>query len=129
MNLRDGLDWKAQSAAQALLKGSGAGEKFAILATKTLGVLQEAGIYSVILFLHTRRKDEQDTALKIMGALDQQAVGLAPSTIVLRDFSSRATYYTETICTDLHFTLMTKALWEQTLIYTRYGAKASKSQE
>jgi hypothetical protein len=124
MNLREGLDWKAQSASQELVNKVAA--ELENLSTKALGVLQEAGIYAVVLFFHTRGKEERQTAERIMQVLDGLALQVVKDDKPLNNFQSRAKYYTEKICSDLHATLMTRAVWEQTLIYARYGAKAVK---
>ena len=43
--------------------------------------------------------------------------------------STALQFLTDHICNDLDRLLMVKQLWEQTLIYGRYGAKAREAEE
>lgn len=124
MDLKSGLDWRAQ---QSALRLCDAGQKYKALdnlATKTLGVLQENGIYPSVLFLRTRKEDREvaDAILKELHAL-AQAKELGGER-VCSDTKQYLKYYSEKICSDLDTLLLTRSLWEQTLIYTRYAAKA-----
>jgi len=102
------------------------------VATKTAGVLQENGVYACILFLFSR-PDKEELFAKV---IREQFIKLLDSEMlkplklefkgnkeksqeVLKHFSDR-------VCGDLDELLLVKSLYEQTLIYTRYGAKARK---
>jgi hypothetical protein len=107
------------------------------LATKTLGVLQEQGVYAAVLFLYSRTSDEQKMAPAIRGPLfrllqDEEGQYELP---VFRskpvpgneaDAKTALAFYSDHVCNDLDTLLLVKELYEQTLIYARYGAKAAK---
>jgi hypothetical protein len=98
------------------------------LATKTLGVLQEQGVYAATLFTFTRPDKEK----KIAETMRQQLIGLARKGIldktlppVTADTAKETlAFVTTQIANDLDTLLLVKQVWEQTLIYVRYGAKA-----
>ena len=98
------------------------------LVTKVLGVLQENGIYACFLFLfsRSREKDEQ-----ISEVVREQLIELAAEDLRFawgnpdsKDARDVLPFVSDTICAELDPLLMTKELFEQTLIYARYGAKA-----
>lgn len=106
------------------------------LTTKTLGVLQENGVYAAYLYLYSRSEGEQPIAKQIRMQLLPLTSKLHLSSPTDRkaipqdaDTSAVLNYLTESICKDLDTLLLVKQLWEQTLIYTRYGAKARGVQE
>jgi hypothetical protein len=101
------------------------------LATKTLGVVQENGIYAGMLFLWSRTgKADEAIALRIRGALLKlltDRLGITPTGSEKADADNAAetlVYLNNRVCKELDTLIMVKQLWEQTLIYTRYGAKA-----
>jgi hypothetical protein len=103
------------------------------LVTKTLGVLQEQGVYACMLFLFSRRGDEKKIAEKMRPSL-YQLLGELPA---FKDQAPSATddikavlhdFYAKKVCQNLDTLLLVKELYEQTLIYARYTAKA-KGQE
>jgi len=101
------------------------------LVTKALGVLQENGVYACFLFLfsRSREKDEQISKvvrgqLILLAAEDLPFGWKAPRS---KDAQEVLPYISDTICAKLDPLLMAKELFEQTLIYARYGAKARKS--
>jgi len=113
------LDWHAAQAGQQIIKttktrrNNGKEEEIKAndvenLATKALGVLQENGVYAAFLYLYSRSENEQHIA--------------KPAEQVLK-------FLTDAICNDLDRLLLVKQLWEQTLIYARYGAKARGVEE
>ena len=129
------LDQKAAQHAQVMVK-EGVQVKDAKAAenliTKTLGVLQEQGVYASMLFLFSRSSDEGKIAPKLRHRLyrllqdlpryqgDQELTGFdegAKAEPVLR-------FYAKKVCGELDTLLLVKELYEQTLIYARYGAKA-----
>ncbi|RLC90210.1 MAG: hypothetical protein DRI37_02045 [Chloroflexi bacterium] len=96
------------------------------LATKALGVLQAQGVYAATLFLYSRTgKADKAIAPVIRGELLNLVPPLAPGATAPADEAQAAlSFVTEHIAGDLDTLLLVKQVWEQTLIYVRYGAKA-----
>lgn len=131
------LDQKAAKYAQEMITQSvklKEAKKIETLITKTLGVLQEQGVYACILFLFSRTSDEAIIAPELRWQLYKLLQAVPPfdknqelaklqketkSGDVLIFFSSQ-------VCNDLDTLFLVKELYEQTLIYARYGAKAAK---
>jgi hypothetical protein len=95
------------------------------LVTKALGVLQENGVYAVTLFLYSRSGPDK----KVSPAVRQHLLKLAADELVQQpapeDKADKTlAFVTEHISDDLDMLLLVKQVWAQTLIYTRYGAKA-----
>lgn len=105
------------------------------LATKALGVLQENGVYACFLFLCSRTRDAEKL---ISAVVQEQLLKLAGEDLPFcwrelrdvnaRDASSVLRQVSATICAQLDPLLMTKELFELTLIYVRYGSKALKNE-
>lgn len=123
------LDLLAAKAAQEIIKQSKGQEQKADnvenLITKTLGVLQENGVYAAMLYLYSRsNKTDKPIAERIC----IQLRSLLPTELGLSlpgdDASTVLKFLTDKICNELDTLLLVKQLWEQTLIYARYGAKA-----
>jgi hypothetical protein len=95
------------------------------LINKTLGVLQENGVYACLLYLYScsERADNdiggiiRINLLNILEYLSKTPPKGAQSKDMLQ-------YFRDEICNNLDVLLITKQLWEQTLVYARYGAKA-----
>ena len=105
------------------------------LITKTLGVLQEQGVYACMLFLFSRTSKEKEVAPKIREQLygvlgELPAFENKKSDIPQANADTRTAlpFYSNEICGKLPTLLLVKELYEQTLIYARYGAKAEKEQ-
>lgn len=101
------------------------------LATKALGVLQENGVYAALLYLYSRGEGEQHIAKPIRVQLLEltRLLKLSPPTgtkekPVDAKAEQALKFLTDDICDNLDRLLLVKQLWEQTLIYARYGAKA-----
>jgi len=105
------------------------------LVTKTLGVLQEQGVYATMLFLYSRSSDEAKIAPLIRAPLfrllqdkDQNhQIPAFASKDVPTDGANAETalaFYSEHVLNDLALLLLVRDLYEQTLLYARYGAKA-----
>ena len=100
------------------------------LITKALGVLQENGVYACALYLYAARSNDQETAEKVRNRLLQmtEKLVLPPDNKMerkeVRDWKEGLKFVTGNICSDLDKLLLVRQLWEQTLIYARYGAKA-----
>ncbi len=141
------LDWHAALAGQEIIKttkthwNEGKEEKTKAndeenLATKALGVLQENGVYATLLYLYSRSGNEQHIAKPISIQLLEltRLLKLSPPTgtkemPVDAKAEQALKFLTDAICNDLDRLLLLKQLWEQTLIYTRYGAKARGIEE
>lgn len=121
------LDLLAAQAAQQIIKNTESfkAEEVDNLATKALGVLQENGVYASILFLYSRSSKDAQIAptirQKLLSLASQEVLNKKPPT----DEPQQALKFViEDICNELDTLLLVKQLWEQTLIYVRYGAKA-----
>ncbi|HPW72370.1 MAG: hypothetical protein IPI63_12330 [Methanothrix sp.] len=101
------------------------------LTTKALGVLQEQGIYAMMLFLFSRTSDEYNIAPLIRPQL-YEALKELPGfeTASIEDKSDKALeYFTRNILNNIDTLLLVRDLYEQTLIYARYAAKAEGNKE
>lgn len=94
------------------------------LITKTLGVLQEQGVYACLLFLFSRTSNEKSLAAKTRPHLYALLKELPAFTASEINDSNALKFYANAVCDDLDTLLLVKELYEQTLIYARYGAKA-----
>ena len=91
------------------------------LITKTLGVLQENGIYGCIRYLDSRT----NKAEKAIGSqIKIRLIQITKDNIRPDGSDNVYDYLEKEICSDLDRLILTKQLWEQTLTYARYGAKA-----
>ena len=97
------------------------------LITKTLGVLQENGVYACILYLYSRTSKSDEAVSKVTRKQLIEMTRLLDKN-KRYDGNDKAKdvldFLTTNICNDLDTLLLTKQLWEQTLTYARYGAKA-----
>jgi len=96
------------------------------LATKALGVLQAQGVYAMMLFLFSRSSDEAKIAPLIREEL-YQAIQVLPgfqNENIQDDPQSALGFFSERIQSNLDTLLLVRDLYEQTLIYARYHAKA-----
>ena len=117
------LDLESAKAAQKIItetKESKASEVENII-TKTLGVLQENGVYACILFLCSRNSDSDNVVRTKLLEMTKLLKLEPPNGDKAEDVLG---FLTDNICKDIDILLLTKQLWEQTLIYARYGAKA-----
>jgi hypothetical protein len=130
------LDLMAQRRAQQIVSTAMAGEldrgeaanQLDNVVTKTLGILQENGLYAATLFLWTRTRDvDRKAAEKIRMALLEVAGELTVgSDGKVRQPGEALKFLSEKVCSDLDRTLLVKQVWEQALIYARFAAKAEK---
>ncbi len=120
------LDQLAAQTAQRIVNESGNPKELDTLATKTLGVLQENGVYACSLFLASRSGKEEKIAgiirRQLKDALATQEFNLQPPST--DDKQALLDFLASKIAGNLDTLLLVKALWEQILIYVRYGAKA-----
>jgi hypothetical protein len=116
------LDYLTAKHAQKIVQALSADPKKAEnTLTKTLGVLQENGVYACFLYLYAREKETGEKiaaeALALFASLQFPAAPNASNQDSLK-------YVAEKITTDLPTLLLAKEALEQMLIYARYGAKA-----
>jgi hypothetical protein len=135
------LDQKAAQYAQNIIANSlkaGSAKEVENLITKTLGVLQEQGVYAMILFLFSRTSKEEKIAPHMreqLYALLQELPAFADKKDKIDAFDKNTKaeealkFYSDSVCNDLHTLLLVKDVYEQTLIYARYGAKAAAKEE
>lgn len=117
MNPENNLDYLTAKHAQkivAALKSDPTKAENAI--TKTLGVLQENGVYACFLYLRAREDNGGKIIAQMRALLD--ALGIGNSS---QDDLEYAKQLTQTLTT----LLLAKEALEQMLIYARYGAKAA----
>ncbi len=104
------------------------------LVTKALGVLQAQGVYAMMLFLFSRSSDEAKVAPLIREQLYEALKSLSMfenNNIPQTDTSPKdvLAFYAEKILDNLDTLLLVRDLYEQTLIYARYHAKALGDQK
>jgi hypothetical protein len=118
------LDQRAAWYAQKIVNTGGADIEDPV--TKALGVLQEQGVYACILFLLANKEND---ILNPLYELVGELPGLQENEKIPdenTDAKEVLKYYSDVICEDLETLLLVKELYEQTLIYARYGAKAEE---
>lgn len=100
------------------------------LITKALGVLQENGVYAAMLYLYSRtEKNDKFIAEKAREKLLSLLFELEITGLPGTQASEALPFLSDSVCDDLDSLLLMKQLWEQTLIYARYGAKARSAEE
>jgi len=98
------------------------GSKTENLITKSLGVLQEDGVYAFFLFLRSRGEGEKKGTIKL---IDQACILLRSAGIKgFQEPSDPLKAVRDELSNNLDQLLLAKRLLEQTLIYARYHAKA-----
>jgi len=120
------LDYETAKTAQRIIAKSQGNEPSDVenLATKALGVLQENGVYACLLYLYSRTNNTESPISQIIRQELLALTELAGKKSPVDGAETVLKFINENICNDLETLLLTKKLWEQTLIYTRYGAKA-----
>ena len=117
------LDLVCMKAAQAMVAGSGDKADKENLATKALGVLLENGPYGMMLFLKIQKKEMAPGYRKqLLAVLRDAAVTPPPPDDA--DFQ-KETAWLRGAAANLDTYLFIKRLWQQTLTYARYHAKAA----
>jgi|LSQX01.2.fsa_nt_gb hypothetical protein len=99
------------------------------LATKTLGILEENGVYACILFLFSRSNTKEKAVIEVIrNRLFDWNNLIFPEDksngIDLNKANTALDFVANNICNNLDTLNLVKKMWEQTLIYARYGAKA-----
>ncbi len=112
------------------------------MATKALGVLQEQGVYAMILFLYSKRENVAYELIKWLDGIRAYVESLDETDSSNDNTNSCPVEPTENVShereeilqtfanlsSDLNTLLLVRDLFEQLLIYARYHAKA-KAQE
>ena len=96
------------------------------LITKALGVLQKNGVYACMLFLYSRTSNSDKEVSEVIRNELITMTRLSGKEVATKDDDAEDVLkdLTDNICNDLDSLLVTKQLWEQTLIYARHSAKA-----
>jgi hypothetical protein len=123
MKPENNLDYLAATRAQSLVDTVLQDKKVTAkdlekLLTKTLGVLQEQGVYACFLYLQSREKDNAPMVMKVMLSLLKTVEGNAESD------EADSLKYAADLAQDLPRLLLAREALEQMLIYARYDAKA-----
>ncbi|NLV20417.1 MAG: hypothetical protein GXY49_00255 [Syntrophomonadaceae bacterium] len=105
--------------------------------TKSLGVLQEQGIYALMLLLFSQDSKETKAIYKHLIELLKN-IGLKnieeetwPQKNEKNQYNFQRVlkFYSDNILKDIERLFLVRDIYEQTLIYARYGAKASGKTE
>jgi hypothetical protein len=135
----ENLDLKAARLARMIISETERGnkgqpiEKASVenLVTKTLGILEENGVYACMLYLFSRSNEkEKEIAEVIRKRLFDwnEIIGKEkPDVQKNKGAEDALRFVAENFCNDLNTLFLVKELWERTLIYARYGAKARES--
>lgn len=124
-NSQPNLDRLAAERAQEIIRRT-SGKKSSDVdntITKSLGILQENGVYACFLYLLAKEKENRDVVVgEMLNLLDGLGFGWGKppndgAEAVLK-------HITENVTNDLERLLLAKETLEQMLIYARYGAKA-----
>lgn len=108
------------------------------LVTKTLGVLQSQGLYAMMLFLYSRTSKENEIAPSIRKPLYQALLKLPQfkDNEELKKFVENdekhnqvLKWFSDNLTSNLDTLLLVRELFEQTLIYARFHAKAAKEEK
>jgi len=126
------IDLMAAKTAQEIIGGTDEIEPKTVenVVTKTLGVLQENGVYACILYLYSRSNESDKliskiTSEELLKTIDK-LFGEIPKPEDSTSVENVLNFLTDNICSNIDRLFLTKQVWELTLIYARYGAKARK---
>lgn len=137
------LDKIAAERAQAMVNKALGMQKVGTLerlVTKALGVLQEQGVYALMIFLFSRTSDEAIMAPVICNELYRTLASIpafAGNDDLKKMIQQQADkkdavkdsleFYSGQVLNNLDQLLLVRDLYEQTMIYARYNAKAAGS--
>lgn len=110
------------------------------LVTNALGVLQEEGVNALIIYLCSKRKAREPECsianalivnlVNVLGELKMSSITypneLNSGNLEIGDILN---HFSSVVASDIDNLFLTKRLYEQILIYSRYGAKAYSSLE
>jgi hypothetical protein len=123
------LDLLAALYAQEMVKKGKPVTVLERLVTKTLGILQAQGVYAMMLYLLSRSGEEEKIAPIICNecyALIKELPEFSRISVPSDKKKILEFYSSNDILGKIDTLLLIRDLYEQTLIYARYGAKASK---
>lgn len=124
-NTQSNLDRLAAQHAQAIIRRTGSKKASEVdnTITKSLGVLQENGVYACFLYLLAKEKENSEIVVgEMLSLLDGLGFGWGRP---MNDGAEAVLkHVTEKITDNLERLLLAKEMLEQMLIYARYGAKA-----
>jgi hypothetical protein len=125
------LDQLAALYAQEMVKKGKPVTVLERLVTKTLGVLQAQGVYAMILYLLSRSGEEEKIAPIICNecyALIKELPEFSGISVPSDKKKILEFYSSNDILGKIDTLLLIRDLYEQTLIYARYGAKAASKE-
>jgi len=136
--------WAAQTA-QKITQGTNDAKKLFSLLNKALGVLQSQGVYACMLYLYAENDQKNASVVRkalwgLLERLEKEAKVEWPNGFELpknvdlgaKEFRTQQQvlqFYSDAIAADLDTLLLVRDLYEQTLIYARYHAKALGGEE
>ncbi|MEG4942457.1 hypothetical protein [Microcoleus sp. F4-D5] len=135
INPENNLDRLAAKKAQAFIANTKSQKASDVenTVTKTLGVLQEDGVYACLLYLLAKEKDNGKAVVaEMLNLLEELGFGWnKPMNNGQIDLRSEIVlkHITDNVTQNLERLLLTKETLEQMLIYARYGAKARQVEE
>ena len=118
------LDRLAAERAQEIIRRTAKDSDVENTLTKSLGVLQENGVYACFLYLLAKEKKENRDAVvdEMLSLLD--GLGFGWGKPANKDAETILEHITGKVTGELERLLLAKETLEQMLIYARYGAKA-----
>jgi hypothetical protein len=119
------LDRLAAERAQAIIRRTADKKASEIdnTITKSLGVLQENGVYACFLYLLAKEKGNRDVVVEEMLSL-LDALNFGWGKPANYEAATVLKHITDKVTIELERLLMAKETLEKMLIYSRYGAKA-----
>ncbi len=124
MKPQNNLDYLAAQHAQALVAGENKAKDLETSLTKTLGVLQEHGVYACFLYLYAREDKGRTIAGHMLDLLRAAAFKDVPQ----GDAASQVLPFAQNLTAKLPTLLLARETLERFLIYARYGAKAAQKE-
>ena len=135
------LDRWAAISAQNIVDGVSDADKMETWITKALGVLQAQGVYACMLYLYANENDHTQRIrqnlwdlLKYVEQLgykwkDESGKEIKRPSVNPKDSKTKTdvlNFYANAVATNIDILLLVRQLYEQTLIYARYHAKAAQ---
>jgi len=123
------LDYIAAESGQKILAALESMDKKELekLINDILLVLHGNGVYACILYLYAREKKKTETAEKLakemLGSV-RESLGIDFEDLNEKNPEDVLRVVNEKICNNTGSLFLVKDLWERTLVYARYGAKA-----
>jgi|LAHT01.1.fsa_nt_gb hypothetical protein len=125
------LDYIAAKSGQNVLAALKSMDKKELekLINDVLLVLHGNGVYACILYLYAREKKKSETAEELAKELlcsARESLGIDFENLdeKMKNPESVLSLVNEKICNNTDSLFLVKDLWERTLVYARYGAKA-----